>query len=103
MNYFIQKTLQLKDLNITINTEKVDEVIIKGQLSLVYYGKLSYTPKTCEGCGILNSQFQVIKNGYRQASRITLNTISVMPAFYNSKNNGIIVRNVVKALPLNSR
>lgn len=38
MNYFIQKTLQLKDLNITINTEKVDEVIIKGQLSLFTTG-----------------------------------------------------------------
>lgn len=81
MNYFIEKTLQLKDLNITICTEKVDEVIIKGQLSLVYYGKLSYSPKACECCGILNSQFQVVKNGYRQASRITLNTISAMPAY----------------------
>ncbi|MGO4942233.1 hypothetical protein ACTQ5R_06270 [Ruoffia tabacinasalis] len=35
MNYFIEKTLQLKDLNITINTEKIDEVIIVRSLRMV--------------------------------------------------------------------
>lgn len=81
MNHFIEKTLQLKDLNITINTEKIDEVKIKGRLSLVYYGQLTYVPKACECCGINNDNYQVVKNGFREASRITLNTISSLPAY----------------------
>lgn len=81
MNHFIEKTLQLKDFNITINTEKIDEVKIKGRLSLVYYGQLTYVPKACECCGTYNDNYQVVKNGFRQASRITLNTISSLPAY----------------------
>ncbi|MGO4938380.1 hypothetical protein ACTQ54_12410 [Fundicoccus sp. Sow4_H7] len=85
MNHFIEKTLQLKDPNITIDTEKVDEVKVNGRFSLIYYGKLSYTPKACECCGIINNAFQVVKNGYRTDSRITLNTISAMPAYLKLK------------------
>lgn len=50
MNHFIQKTFQLKDPNITIDMDRVEEQHYKGRLSLFYFGTLTYVPKACECC-----------------------------------------------------
>ncbi|MBI5975554.1 hypothetical protein [Staphylococcus canis] len=70
MNYFISKTLNIKDENIHFE-EKVEKSKFKGRLSLFYYGELSYTPSYCECCGEENKNHTVIKAGKKQ-SRITL-------------------------------
>ncbi|MBI5974814.1 transposase family protein [Staphylococcus canis] len=79
MNYFILKTLNIKDENIQFE-EKVEKSKFKGRLSLFYYGELSYTPSHCECCGEENEHHTVIKAGKKQ-SRITLPHISELPAY----------------------
>lgn len=82
MNHFIQKTFQLKDPNITIDMDRVEEQHYKGRLSLFYFGTLTYVPKACECCGIVNDAYQVVKNGTRH-SRLTLASITGLPAYLN--------------------
>lgn len=62
MNHFISKTLGIKDENITFK-EIVDEKVIKGVKSLVYYATLSYTPNRCINCGFENKDYSIVKNG----------------------------------------
>jgi len=62
-SHFIRKTLGIKDKNIEFK-EQVSEKKIKDQNHLVFYGKLTYTPKACEKCGIINhSAADIVKNG----------------------------------------
>ena len=82
MNHFIQKTFQLKDPNITIDMDRVEEQHYKGRLSLFYFGTLTYVPKACECCGIVNDAYQLVKNGTRH-SRLTLASITGLPAYLN--------------------
>lgn len=52
-SYFIRKTLGIKDTNISFE-KRLTEEKIKEQNHLVYYGKLTYKPKGCVKCGIVN-------------------------------------------------
>lgn len=79
MNHFISKTLGIKDENIEFQ-ETIDEKVIKGMKSLIYYAKLSYTPKRCINCGYDNENFSIVKNGTKK-SRLTINKISERPAY----------------------
>ncbi|WP_414047399.1 ISL3 family transposase [Macrococcus equi] len=79
MNHFISKTLGIKDENIEFQ-ETVDEKVIKGIRSLIYYAKLSYTPKRCVNCGFENKNYSIVKNGTKK-SRLVINKISERPAY----------------------
>ncbi|CAM4363909.1 ISL3 family transposase [Erysipelothrix aquatica] len=60
----IRLTLNIKDPNITFDTNCIHELQIKGVLSLVYSAKLSPpTPNACPHCGVVNQDFSIIKNG----------------------------------------
>ncbi|UXR34039.1 ISL3 family transposase [Staphylococcus simulans] len=65
----ILKLLKIKDENIKVM--KVEEdVEVRGQLSTVVYGTLSYKPEACMKCGCVNDG-QIHKHGKR-VSRLTL-------------------------------
>lgn len=63
-SHFTKILLDLKDKNITIEemTEKQKD---KGHLTNFIYAKLTYTPTHCSCCGVLNQQFDVVKNGFK--------------------------------------
>ena len=51
LNHSIRISLELKDKNITFNQSFCEEKIMKGILSKVYYGTLTYHAKACPCCG----------------------------------------------------
>ena len=51
-DYYILKTLNLKDENIHFYKEFVKEEIIKGKRSLVFQAYLTYIPECCPKCGV---------------------------------------------------
>ena len=77
MQHFIQKTLQLKDKNILIDIDHLDDTLYKGQKSLMFYGKLTYHIKICSHC---QTSGNIVKNGTRYL-RITLAPFSGLPAY----------------------
>lgn len=85
LNYILlEKTFDIKDPNITFS-DKVDEEKIKGTKHLVYYGKLTYTPKGCKNCGIVNySHEDIVKNGTK-VSNIKLGQINFKPVLLKLK------------------
>ena len=77
-SYFIRKTLGIKDTNISFE-KRLTEEKIKEQNHLVYYGKLTYKPKGCVKCGIVNqSTDDIVKNGTK-TSTIKLTNINFKP------------------------
>lgn len=90
-SYFIRKTLGIKDKNI-IFKKKVNEKKIKGQKHLVYYGKLTYTPKGCQNCGVVNhSHADIVKNGTKE-STITLININFKPILLKLKKQRFLCK-----------
>lgn len=89
--YLIRKTLGIKDKNITFDN-KVTEKKIKGQKHLIYYGKLSYTPKGCVNCGTVNhSHADIVKNGTK-ASTIKLTNINFKPVLLKLKKQRFLCK-----------
>lgn len=78
------ETLGIKDPNITFE-KKVDEETIKGTKHLIYYGKLTYTPKGCKNCGIANHSHQdIVKNGTK-LSTLKVGQINFKPVLLKLK------------------
>ncbi|QLK85484.1 transposase family protein [Staphylococcus sp. 17KM0847] len=65
----ILKLLKIKDKNIQV-VDVQDDVEVRGQLSTVIYGILSYIPQCCEKCGHKNES-HIHKHGKR-ISRLML-------------------------------
>jgi len=62
-SYFIQKTLGIKDKNITFQKQLTEERIM-GHNHLVLYAKLTYCPEACINCGAVNHSIDdIVKNG----------------------------------------
>lgn len=76
-NNHIKSILNIKDDNITFEENFYSKKRIKYVETHIYEGKLSYTPKGCPKCGILNSN-QIVKYGFK-SSRIKLQKISDFP------------------------
>lgn len=77
MSNSIKSLLQITDKAITFNASPVSQMEIKGKLSHIIQGKLSYTVAHCPHCGMDKS---IVKNGVRR-SKITLPSISGLPAY----------------------
>src|SRR5699024_11440878 len=76
---FISKTLGIEAPNVIFDN-KLEEIEYKEQRYKYYYVKVTYTPDCCVNCGVLNTNYTIVKNGFK-SSRITIPKISEMNAF----------------------
>ena len=60
MNYFISKTLGIEDPNVIFDN-KLEEIEYKDQRCKHYYAKITYTPDCCVNCGVLNTNYTIVK------------------------------------------
>ena len=65
-NYYIFKTLNMKDKNIYFYKEFVKEENIKGKRSLVYQGFLTYIPDCCPKHGTCYDK-KIEKHGFKKS------------------------------------
>lgn len=76
-NNYILNLLNIKDQNIFINTNSIEEKKIKGKKYKIIEGFLTYNPKYCPICGVINeSTNDIIKWGYRKNCKIKIPKIS---------------------------
>lgn len=84
-NHSIRISLDLKDKNITFNHSFCEEKIVKGILSKVYYGTLTYQAKVCPCCGVKNDNYSIVKNGFLTTKIKWLNTTNWPTYLYLKK------------------
>ena len=84
MNYFISKTLRIEDPNIIFDN-KLRKIEYKGQRFKCYYAKVTYMPDFCESCGVCNTNYTIVKNGFK-VSRITILKVPKMNVFLILQN-----------------
>ena len=76
-NYYILNLLNIKDQNIFINTNYIEERKIKNKNYKIIEGILTYKPKCCPICGVVNnSSNDIIKWGFRKNCKIKIPKIS---------------------------
>lgn len=77
INNYILNLLNIKDENIYINYNNIQNKIIKGFNYKIIEGFLTYIPKYCPCCGIVNhSSNDIIKWGFRKNCKIKIPNIS---------------------------
>lgn len=79
MSNTISITLRIKDKNITFE-DKVEERKYKEKNSLFYFGKLIHSPKRCKLCEHKNTNYSIIKNGFKK-SCLTIPKVYEKPAY----------------------
>ncbi len=76
-NDYIINLLNIKDKNIHIIPNMIDNLIIKGKNTKVIYGVLTYKPKYCLCCGVINqSTNDIIKWGFKRKCKVKIPKIS---------------------------
>lgn len=76
-NYYILNLLNIKDQNIFINTNNIEERKIKNKNYKIIEGILTYKPKCCPICGVVNGPSNdIIKWGFRKNCKIKIPKIS---------------------------
>ena len=76
-NYYILNLLNIKDQNIFINTNNIEERKIKNKNYKIIESILTYKPKCCPICGVVNeSSNDIIKWGFRKNCKIKIPKIS---------------------------
>ena len=78
-DYYILKTLNMKDENIHFYKEFVKEENIKGKRCLVYQGFLTYIPECCPKCGTVYDNY-IEKHGFKK-SLIKVPTVSKLNTY----------------------
>ena len=78
-DYYILKTLNMKDENIHFYDEFVTEENIKGKRCLVYKGYLTYVPEYCPKCGTIYDE-NIEKHGFKK-SLIKVPTVSKLNTY----------------------
>ncbi len=91
----------IKDPNIKLDSNKIEECHYKGRLSLFYYGILSYIPSSCPHCHCPNQHHSIVKNGTR-SSKITLAPVSGLPAYLILKKQRFLCRHCSQSFTANS-
>lgn len=87
----IKKMLGIEDPNINLEETPVVFEKIKQVNNIVVQGKLSYTPRCCQKCGVLNESRQdIIKNGTKR-STIRLTHINFQPVLLRLKKTTLLV------------
>ena len=82
--YSIRNILEIKDENIQIENKTTEE-IYSDTKSIMFYGTLTYTPKGCMNCGIVNeSHADIVKNGTK-TSTIKLGQFNFKPVLLKLK------------------
>lgn len=90
MNNILESTLQIKDKNI-IWDDKVQEQIFKKRKSLFYSATYTHNPAFCTVCGCVSQNNNIVKNGTK-TSRITLCSVSGLPAYLNLRKHRFLCR-----------
>ncbi|MCD0131338.1 ISL3 family transposase [Streptococcus agalactiae] len=90
MNNILEATLQIKDKNI-IWDNKVQEKIFKKRKSLFYSATYTHKPEFCTVCGCVSQNNNIVKNGTK-TSRITLCSVSGLPAYLNLRKQRFLCR-----------
>ncbi|EHU9665861.1 ISL3 family transposase, partial [Enterococcus faecalis] len=90
-NHCIRISLDLKDKNISFDSNFCEEQLIKGVKSKVYKGILTYNPSACPCCGIKNEQFAIVKNGF-MSSRIKWLSVAHYPTYILLKKQRFLCR-----------
>ena len=78
-DYYILKTLNMKDENIHFYEEFVTEENIKGKRCLVYRGYLTYIPEYCPKCGTCYDE-KIEKHGFKK-SLIKVTSVSKLTTY----------------------
>lgn len=78
-DYYILKTLNIKDENIHFYKEFVTEEYIKGKRCLVYNGYLTYIPEYCPKCGTCFDE-NIQKHGFKK-SLIKVTSVSKLTTY----------------------
>ena len=90
MNNILEATLQIKDNNI-IWDDRVQEKIFKKRKSLFYSATYTHKPEFCAVCGCVSQNNNIVKNGTK-TSRITLCSVSGLPAYLNLRKQRFLCR-----------
>ena len=98
MNSILESTLQIKDKNI-IWDDKVQEQIFKKRKSLFYSATYTHNPAFCTVCGCVSQNNNIVKNGTK-TSRITLCSVSGLPAYLNLRKHRFLCRECGSSLTL---
>lgn len=76
-NNYILNLLNIKDKNVFILTNSIQERIIKGKKHKVIEGILTYIPEFCPNCGCINeSTNDIIKWGFKKNCKVKIPNIS---------------------------
>lgn len=76
----MRKILDIQDKNIFFEDNCVKHGKRKGKKCKFIYARLTYMPKACEKCGLLNENYTIYRNG-NQVSRITLPSTGIYPTY----------------------
>ena len=87
-NASITEILGINDNNLVILGNKKEN--IKGIEYTVLRGKLSYRPTCCPKCGIVNENYDIIKNG-SQTVKILFNRVNTTPLILMVKSRDFSV------------
>ncbi len=90
MNNILEATLQIKDKNM-IWDNKVQEKVFKKRKSLFYSATYTHKPEFCTVCGCVSQNNNIVKNGTK-TSRITLCSVSGLPAYLNLRKQRFLCR-----------
>ena len=75
-NDYILNLLNIKDKNIHICSEKLENRVINGKKHKIIEAVLTYKPKYCPCCGVVNeSSDDIIKWGFRKNCKIKIPNI----------------------------
>lgn len=70
-NNYILNLLNIKDKNVFILTNSIQEMIIKGKKHKIIEGILTYIPEFCPNCGCINeSTNDIIKWGFKKIVKL---------------------------------
>lgn len=75
---YTRNILNIKYENIIFNENCLKEENIKGCLTKVFHGKLSYTPSHCPNCGCVYNleQDNIIKYGFKKNCKVKIDKVS---------------------------
>lgn len=99
-DYYILKTLNLKDENIHFYKEFVKEEIIKGKRSLVFQAYLTYIPECCPKCGVCYDE-SIEKHGFKK-SLIRIPSVSKLNTYLSLNKQRYICHNCNKTFTCTS-
>ena len=76
-NNYILNLLNIKDKNVFILANSIQERIIKGKKHKIIEGILTYIPEFCPNCGCINeSTNDIIKWGFKKNCKVKIPNIS---------------------------